>query len=60
MHASERVNFKKIDRAEPWKIRKFTDLRVKKADFNQSMKLVMRSETGHHNSIKFQFLFNCT
>jgi len=33
---------------------------VKKADFNQSMKLIMRIETGHHNSTKSQFLFDCT
>jgi len=33
---------------------------VNQADVNQSMKLIMRNETGHHNSTKFQlFLFHC-
>ena len=60
MHVRKRINFQKIDRAKACKIYKFTDLRVKKADFIQSMKLIMRSETAHHKSTKFQlFVFNC-
>jgi len=59
MHVRKR-NFQKIDREEPFKICKLIDLHCEKADFIQSMKLIMRSETGHHKSTKFQlFVFNC-